>query len=168
MAIGAAVGSIAGGAAEYVSEKIGHQPTNWTNIEHAAAGGAVTGALTGLAGPEAGFAAKAGTAIGANMAGGATERGLEGQKVLDPKAMATDAAAGLVSAGVEAGAGKLIGAPSALKVTEQTESKTVYVVKSGSEVAAETTERNVIRKAASGAVDAATDTAKRAAEEKKN
>jgi RHS repeat-associated protein len=167
VAIGAAVGAIAGGAAEYVSERINHQPTNWTKIEHAAAGGAVTGALTGLLGPEAGAAAKVGSAIGASVAGGATDRKLEGGKVLDGKAIATDAVLGVASAGIEAGAAKLIGAPSILKVTDQSAAKTTYGVKSASEVAAETTERNVVRKVGEAVVETATETVKRSTDEKK-
>jgi len=57
---GAVIGGIGGGAAEYLSERLQGKQADWSKVEHAAIGGAIAGGVTGLAGPEAGIAAKVG------------------------------------------------------------------------------------------------------------
>ena len=166
--VGAVVGAVTGGGAEFIAEKVTGQPTNWSKIGNAAAGGAVTGAITGLAGPEAGLAAKAGTAVIASVTGGGTERALNGEKVVDPKAIAMDAAAGLISAGIEAGGEKLIAKPDPLKEVSKSDTKSIFVPKSDSQIATETTARNVTRTAVDTAAGTAADAGKRSQEEKKD
>jgi uncharacterized protein YcfJ len=74
---------------------------------NAAWSGAVTGAIIGAAGPEAGLAAKVVIGAVGGVSGGAVERGLNGEKVADPKAIAVDAIAGAVSPKVESVTGRV-------------------------------------------------------------
>jgi RHS repeat-associated protein len=106
MAIGAAVGFVAGAGAEYIGEKLKGEKVDSSKIWHAGAGGALAGAITGLAGPEAGLAVKLGTSVGGQVIGGAVERKLNGEKVLDLKAGAKDAAAGLLGTKIDGAAEK--------------------------------------------------------------
>ena len=106
VAIGVAVGFFAGAGAEYIGEKLKGEKVDSSKIWHAGAGGALAGALTGLAGPEAGLAIKLGTSVGGQVIGGAAERKLNGEKVLDLKAGAKDAAAGLLGTKIDGAAEK--------------------------------------------------------------
>src|ERR1700728_1015883 len=98
---GAAVGALTGGAIEAGTEYFSSGHVDWNKVGNAALGGAVTGAIVGAAGPEAGLAAKAAIGAVGSVAGGAVERGVNGEKVVDPKAIAADAVAGAVSPKVE-------------------------------------------------------------------
>ena len=106
VAVGAIVGAGAGALAEYAGEKLRGEPVDSTKIWHAAAGGAVAGAITGLAGPEAGIGSKIAASVLGQVAGGETERGLNGEKVTDPKEMAKDAVAGAAGTKIESVAEK--------------------------------------------------------------
>ena len=106
VAIGAAVGFVAGASAEYIGEKLRGEQTDGSKVLHAGEGGALAGAITGLAGPEAGLAVKLGTSVGGQVIGGAVERKLDGQKVLDGKEIAKDAAAGVLGTKVDGSAEK--------------------------------------------------------------
>lgn len=114
MAAGAAAGFIAGAGAEYIGEKLKGESVDSTKILHAGEGGAIAGAIAGLAGPEAGALVKLGTSVGGQLVGGAAERGLNGEKVLAPKEMAKDAVAGAIGTKIEGSAEKTF-ASTALK-----------------------------------------------------
>jgi len=106
VAIGAAVGFVAGAGAEYVGEKLKGEKVDSSKILHAGKGGALAGAITGLAGPEAGLAVKLGTSVGGQVIGRAVERKLNGEKVLDVKAGVKDATAGLLGTEIDGAAEK--------------------------------------------------------------
>jgi hypothetical protein len=108
--IGAAVGAIAGAGAEYIGEKIKGEKVDGSKILHAAEGGALAGAITGIAGPEAGIAVKLGASVGGQVIGGAVERKLNGEKVLDGKEVAKDAAAGVLGTKIDGAAEKTFAA----------------------------------------------------------
>jgi RHS repeat-associated protein len=101
VAIGTAVGAGAGALAEVIAEKLKGEPLNGSKILHAAEGGALAGAVTGFAGPEAGFLVKAGLSAGGQIIGGGTERALNGEKIADVKQVAKDAVAGALGAKIE-------------------------------------------------------------------
>jgi hypothetical protein len=103
---GAAVGAITGGAIEAGTEYFSTGKIDRTKVGNAALGGLVTGVIIGAAGPEAGLAAKALIGAVAGVTGGAAERGVNGEKVGDGKAIAVDAVAGAISPKVEAIADK--------------------------------------------------------------
>ncbi|MGH9716269.1 MAG: RHS repeat-associated core domain-containing protein [Candidatus Acidiferrales bacterium] len=119
MALGAGIGALTGAVAETGGELLKGESLSGKSIAKAAVAGAITGAIIGLAGPEAGIATKAALSITGTVIGGATERKLNGEKVLDGKAIATDAAAGLFGAGVESQAERSI-ASKAVGVTTST------------------------------------------------
>ncbi|MGC2635593.1 MAG: RHS repeat-associated core domain-containing protein [Acidobacteriaceae bacterium] len=82
---GAAIGAGAGALAEYAGEKLRGEKVDSTKIWHAAAGGAVAGAITGLAGPEAGIGSKIAASVLGQVTGGEAERGLNGKRLSIPK-----------------------------------------------------------------------------------
>jgi RHS repeat-associated protein len=99
--LGAGLGALAEAGTEYLKgEKL-----NPYKIGAAAAAGAVTGAIAGPIGDaaELGVVAKVGGQLAANLIGGAVERKLNGEKVLDPKAAAADAAGAAASGKLEKG-----------------------------------------------------------------
>ena len=164
--IGAAVGAATGAGAEYLSEKLSGKATDWTRVKNAAKGGALTGALTGLAGPEAGLAAKLTISVAASITGGAGERLENGAKVADLKAIGTDAAAGLISVGLEKGLEKLIPKPSVLVQVSKSGGTTTYGVKPEATVAEQAATRTAVRKTFAATVAAAADTTKRTQEQR--
>jgi hypothetical protein len=95
------VGALTGGAIEAGSEYLTTGKVNWNKVGNAAVGGLVTGAIVGAAGPKAGIAAKAVIGAVGSVAGGAFERGVNGEKVGDVKQVALDAATGAVGPQVE-------------------------------------------------------------------
>ncbi len=103
---GAAVGALTGGAIEAGTEYFSTGKIDRHKVGNAALGGLVTGAIVGAAGPEAGLAAKAVIGSAAGVTGGSVERGVNGEKVVDVKAIAVDAVAGAVSPKIEAVADK--------------------------------------------------------------
>jgi hypothetical protein len=103
---GAAAGALTGGAIEAGTEYFSTGHVDWNKVGNAALGGAVTGAIIGAAGPEAGLGAKALIGAVGGVAGGAVERGVNGEKVGDIKAIAADAVAGAISPKVESIADK--------------------------------------------------------------
>jgi RHS repeat-associated protein len=103
---GATVGAVTGAGIEAATEYFSTGKVDLTKVGNAALGGLVTGAIVGAAGPEAGVLAKAAIGAVAGVTGGAVERGVNGEKIGDAKAIAVDAVAGAVSPKVEAVADK--------------------------------------------------------------
>lgn len=95
------------------------------------------------------------------MVGGAVERAANGEKVLDAKAAATDAAAGAIGTLAEKGVSKLIGPASQMKIIEKTASKTIEAFKTSAELAAENLTRNSARQGITAALNTAVDAARR-------
>ncbi|HEY0795186.1 MAG TPA: RHS repeat-associated core domain-containing protein [Acidisarcina sp.] len=101
--LGAGLGALAEAGTEYLKG----ETLSPYKIGAAALAGRITGAIAGPIGDaaELGVAAKVGGQLAANLIGGAVERKLNGQKVLDPKAAIADAAGaaatGKVAKGLE-------------------------------------------------------------------
>jgi RHS repeat-associated protein len=104
---GAAIGAAAGAGAEYLSERFQGKPTDVNKILHAAAGGALSGGIAGLAGPEAGLGLKLLTSVAGSLIGGKAERQLNAKdgKPTSPgsesNSVLTDVVAGVVSAATD-------------------------------------------------------------------
>jgi hypothetical protein len=113
----ALLGAGLGALAETASELANHQKLSSGKILAAAVGGGVLGAITGPVGDaaEVGLLTKAVVQIGANVIGGAVERGLTGEKVVSKEAL-KDAAAGALGGKVEKAAEKLAATEVAKKV----------------------------------------------------
>lgn len=113
-------GAAAGAVAAYVRDGIG--TGDWSRpdgakIWHGAVAGAIVAGSV-LLGPEIATplgiseaTATAGTAALGGVAGGASERALNGEKVLDGKAMTVDAATAALGAAVDRGTEQIIAAP---------------------------------------------------------
>jgi RHS repeat-associated protein len=114
--IGAGVGAAGGALGEFIGQKLRGEKTDFGKIGKAATSGAIAGAITGLAGPEAGLAVKVGLNVGGQVVGGAAERGLNGEKIIDPKQMAIDAGAGLLGSALDSGAEKAFASKAIQKV----------------------------------------------------
>ena len=130
----ALLGAGLGAVAEGMSELANGQKLNGYKIGAAAAGGALTGAITGPVGDaaEVGLLAKATVQVVASVAGGALEIKLNGGTVLSKdgaKAAAKDAAAGLVGGKVEKAAGKLAATTAAKKVIPAVTNTATYAAR---------------------------------------
>jgi hypothetical protein len=88
-------------------------------IGAAAIAGGVTGAIAGPIGDaaELGVVVKVGGQLAANLMGGAVERKLNGEKVLDPKAAVADAAGAAASGKLEKGLEKQLASEVVKKVS---------------------------------------------------
>jgi RHS repeat-associated protein len=166
VAVGAVVGGIAGGGTELLHQAFtGTGKVDWSKVGNAAAGGAVTGAIVGLAGPEAGLGAKVAIGVGGSVVGGGVERSFNGQPVLDPKAVAIDAAARAVAAGISHGVGNAIpSVGTGQTVTAGADSLTV-VIRNEAQAAVENGIRNIARTGANMAAEGAIGTASNAAKD---
>jgi len=114
---GAALGAVAGALAETGGELLKGQHLSPGKIAKAAGAGAITGAITGLAGPEAGAAVKLGLSVAGSVIGGAAERASNGEKVADTKAVLIDAAAGAVGTLVDGQAERSMASTAVRKAT---------------------------------------------------
>jgi hypothetical protein len=90
-----------------LSERLQGKTPDANKILHAAAGGALSGGIAGLAGPEAGIGLKLLTSVAGSLVGGKAERQLNAkdEKPASPgsesNSVLTDAAAGLISAATD-------------------------------------------------------------------
>ncbi|MEO6910034.1 MAG: hypothetical protein ABI158_03830, partial [Edaphobacter sp.] len=134
---GAAVGALTGGAIEAGMEYFNTGKIDRTKVENAALGGMVTGAIIGAAGPEAGLAAKAAIGAVAGVTGGSVERGVNGEKIGDAKAIAVDVVAGAVSPKIEAVADKTFATEAIAKTVPKAIDATVDAGKRLSSLGAE-------------------------------
>jgi RHS repeat-associated protein len=114
---GAIAGAIAGAFTEYVVETVvnGEKP-DIGRIQHAALGGAITGLITGFAGPEA----AAGYAALGGVAGGIYQRTLDGKEGLGANAALTDAVSSLTGAKIDSAAERAIVSTTVRKATTTT------------------------------------------------
>lgn len=136
---GAALGALAGAAAETLGEALKGETLSLTKIGSAAGAGAITGAITGLAGPEAGVLTKLGISVIGSVVGGAEERAVDGQKVVDGKKIGTDALAGVAGVVVEGQAARSMASTTVRKATSTFIEIVVDSGRRGSETQSETT-----------------------------
>ena len=106
--IGAGVGAITGAGAEILGQKLTGEAYDGRKVFNAAVGGGLAGAITGIAGPEAGLGAKVFFgALGSGLGGG-VERTQNGEKAADPVKVGIDIAAGGLGGAVDKGLEKMI------------------------------------------------------------
>jgi RHS repeat-associated protein len=104
VAAGAGIGFLAGGIAEIGGEILKGEKLDSSKILKAGVGGAITGAISGLAGPEAGLALRIGANVVGSVVGGGAERALTGEKVVEGGEILKDAGAGVLGVGAEGAA----------------------------------------------------------------
>jgi RHS repeat-associated protein len=157
MLSGGVLGGLIGGGAEIVHQAFyGETKLDWSRIKHAAEGGAIAGAITGLAGPEAGLAAKGALAMGGAVIGGGTERALNGDQVISGTAIGVDAVAGIAGAGAEKAIGKALPSVVAGKTVIPGPGNSFSATfRTEASAAGENTVRSAVRRSATGAVQTA-------------
>jgi RHS repeat-associated protein len=100
--IGAVAGAFIGMASEYIGAKIAHREVTGKDLTGAALKGAATGAAAGFT-MGASLLVTTAAVAGANVIGGIADRSIRGQssdKVLSPKEVAKDAAAGALGGAI--------------------------------------------------------------------
>jgi len=160
MAIGAGLGALTGGGAEYLRQQIRGESTDWSKIGHAALGGGFAGAIAGVAGPEAGLGAKVVFGALGSGIGGAVERSQNGENPAQPTKIAIDVVAGIAGGAAEKGVEKLIPAAAAgTTVTTAAGGGYTATFKTEASAAAENVVRNTVRTTTNAVVQTATGTA---------
>jgi RHS repeat-associated protein len=116
VAAGAGIGFVSGAVAEMAAEWLRGEPINETKVRNAAIAGAVTGAVIGLAGPEAGATLRVGVAVAGNLAGGVVYRTLNGGRVFSGREVLGDVATGLVGGAAEGASERQLASPAIRRI----------------------------------------------------
>lgn len=118
IALGAAIGGLIGGGLELVKQLRENEKMDWQRVGGAMLRGGITGGVAAATGGSSLFVSVSAN-LAAEVAGGMTERAINGEKVLDTRAVATDALSGGLGGFAANKATKFMEGPGGDKLKEQ-------------------------------------------------